>query len=143
MTIRIRAVDPFEDDDAEEAIRSLHAECLPGVELPELGDGFWWLAFRGREPVGYAGLHPSRRFCNVGYLCAAGVAPTARGHGLQRRLIRVREAKAKSLGWSWLITDTVPSNPASSNNLIRCGYLTFAPERPWRVEGAIFWRKQL
>lgn len=143
MTYRIRAVDPFEDDDAAEDIKLLHAQCMPEDPLPDLHDGFWWLASIGNAAVGYAGLHPSRRFMDVGYLCAAGVLPIARGHGLQRRLIRVRERKAKSLGWSWLVTDTIPANPASSNTLIRCGYRTYWPENPWRGSGAIFWRKRL
>ena len=136
---RIREVD---GPNAAEAIEQMHNVCMPEVELPPM-DGYWWLAYRGREPVAYASLHPSLRYRNVGYLSIVGVLPSARGNALQRRLIKVREAKAKKLGWDILITDTIPENPASSNNLIKCGYVTYVPERPWKVDGALYWRKYL
>ena len=137
---RIREVDgPY----AAEYIELMHAVCMPEVELPAIDDGCWWLAYAGKEPVAYASLHPSQRYRNVGYLSIVGVLPSARGNGLQRRLIKVRENKAKKLGWNILITDTIPENPASSNNLIKSGYVTYVPERPWKVEGALYWRKYL
>lgn len=144
MIVRIRAVDPFEDDDAADDIRHLHSQCMPDDELPDLTTGFWWIGRdTGGTPVAYAGLHPSRKFCDAGYLCAAGVAPKARGNGLQRRLIQARETKARQLGWRWLITDTIPNNPASSNTLISCGFRTYVPSDPWRLAGAIYWKKPL
>lgn len=141
---RIKAVDPFDDDDAAEDILTIFGICMPNDEQPDIAVGHWWLAYDPAGlPVAYAGLYQSRRYSNVGYLCSAGVLPDARGHGLQRRLVAVRERKARANGWGWMVTDTVPSNPASSNTLIRCGYRTYVPERPWRVTGAIFWRKTL
>lgn len=137
---RIREVDGPKNADV---IEYLHNECMPDEELPSVEEGYWWLAYDGKEPVAYAGLHPSQRYRNVGYLCIVGVLPEARGSGLQRRLIKVRENKAKKLGWDIIITDTIPENPASSNNLIKCGYVTYVPERPWKIEGALYWRKYL
>lgn len=144
MNYCIREVDGCDPDIAAQIAR-LHLVAFPG-EVPIRTDGgWWWLAWNGANdrPIGFAGLWPSSRFAQTGYLCRAGVAPSHRGNGLQKRLVRVRERKARQLGWHWMLTDTVPSNPASSNTLIACGYRTYVPTRPWCVNGAIYWRRSL
>lgn len=146
MDYCIREVDGS-DPDVAEAIERLHLAVFPG-EIPVATDrGYWWLAWNGDpegRPIAFAGLWSSVRFAQAGYLCRAGVLPTHRGHGLQRRLIRVRERKARSLGWRWLMTDTVPYNPASSNSLIHCGYRMYVPAKPWCIgDDAIYWRREL
>jgi GNAT superfamily N-acetyltransferase len=87
----------------------------------------WWAAFDARgKPVAYGGAMLWWPDSAV-YLHRAGVLPEARGHGLQRRLIRVREAWGRSQGAAIAYTYTSAGNIASSNNLIRCGYTMWAP----------------
>jgi GNAT superfamily N-acetyltransferase len=76
-------------------------------------------------------------------MCRAGVVRSHRGKGLQKRLIRVRERKAREHGWKWLITDTASYNVASSNNLAACGFKLFRPSRPWGHDDGLYWRKAL
>ena len=76
------------------------------------------------------------------YLCRAGVIPAARGHGLQKKMIRVRLQKAKKLGYKWAVTDTY-ENPPSANSLISAGFKMFTPSDAWAGEGAIHWRRAL
>lgn len=92
--------------------------------------------------AGFAGLAPSSRWADTGYLCRAAVLPDYRGRGLQKRLIRVRIAKARRLGWRWLVTDT-RQNPASANSLIDCGFRMFEPSEPWSFSDACYWRLKL
>jgi L-amino acid N-acyltransferase YncA len=67
----------------------------------------------------------------------------ARGHGLQRRLIKVREQQAKRNGWRACITYTAPDNFASANSLIKAGYRLYGPSEVWAMPGALYWRKWL
>lgn len=107
-------------------------------------DAYWWVAFDSEDaPVGYAGLRPSLQKEQAGYLCRVGVLPHARGNGLQKRFIRVRERFARKGGMIELRTDTAPFNIASMRSLIKTGYLPFMPEEEWGVDNAVYWRKVL
>lgn len=123
-------------------LRTLQVICLPTDDPLETTEGQWWLAFEGKEPVAFCGLTRSAQWLNVGYLCRAGVLHSQRGKHLQRRLIRVRLAQAKRLGYQWCITDTC-NNPASANSLIACGFKMYLPRAPWGLRKSIYWRKAL
>jgi GNAT superfamily N-acetyltransferase len=142
MSIRLRSVDGF-DDDIGETLKQLHDDCF-GDTAPQINpeEGFWWLAYDGREPVAFAGMEASNAVCCAGYLSRSGVRADYRGQGLQLRLIRAREGKARRLGWSLLRTDTT-DNPASSNTLIKAGYRLFMPEVPWAFAHSLYWKKNL
>jgi len=141
MTYRIREVDG-DDEEIAETLDLLHDLCFMDASLrPKYDYGFWWLAYCGNEPVGFAGITPSTIGPGVGYLKRAGVLPAHRGHGLQRRLLRVRERRARELGWRSVITDTTDNVP-SSNNLIKAGYRLFEPH-PWAFKHSLYWRKEL
>jgi GNAT superfamily N-acetyltransferase len=120
----------------------LQLETLPRDTPHETCVGHWWVAFDGTNPIGFAGMVQSIRWSDAGYMCRAGVVRSHRGKGLQKRLIRVRERKARQLGWNWLVTDT-RGNPPSGNSLISCGFRLFTPSNPWGHEDAIYWRKAL
>ncbi len=147
----IRRVDT-DDEEIADTIHHLNEVCFAD-EAPrcEIDLGAWWLVLHGnvfgRKPVAYAGLHPSKRYDCVGYLCRAGVLPEHRGNGLQRRLISVRERHARSLGWTTLVTDTTDSKQEhfnSANNLIREGFELYRPAFPWtRHATTLYWRKFL
>lgn len=143
--IRIKEVDGYNEEVAD-ALRELHHQCF-GDAAPQIDPerGFWWLAFTtdaGRELAGFCGLTPTFSDASLGYLKRAGVLRPYRGQGLQRRFVRVREAKAKRIGMRGIVTDTT-DNPPSANNLIACGYRIYDPPQPWGFSNTIYWSKDL
>lgn len=143
MTYRIREVDASDDEVADYIHHFNHQTSeFPPLTWAELDGGFWWLAYRGNEPVAFAGMVPSKQYDNVGYFKRAGVDPAHRGHGLQIRLMRVRENKARKIGYTHLIsecTDTV----YSANNFIKAGFKIYEPIKPWAFKNSIYWIKAL
>jgi GNAT superfamily N-acetyltransferase len=125
-----------------ELLYQLQTECLPYDKKYNVSDGVWWIAYQESRPVAFAGVVPSSRWRDTGYLCRSGVIKNYRGRGVQKRLIRVRQAYARKMGWAWLITDTY-HNPPSSNSLISCGFRLFDPTNPWGAKGTLYWRKKL
>jgi GNAT superfamily N-acetyltransferase len=142
---RIREVDAT-DDEIAEIIRSFNRETpdFPDLTDAEL-DGFhcyWWLAYLDKEPVGFAGMVPSQRYKNTGYLKRAGVTAAHRGRGLQLRLLKVRERKARSIGWTHLVSECT-NTVYSANNFIRAGFRMFEPETRWAFENSMYWKKTI
>jgi GNAT superfamily N-acetyltransferase len=137
---RIREVDA---EEYREDLEELHTAAFEGIiaPMPDFLEGHWWLAFEGKDPVAFAGLTESS-VPNAGYLARSGVLPTHRGRGLQKRLIQVRIAKARRLGWEYVVTDTT-LNPASSNSLIARGFRLFTPDKPWGWPETNYWRRTL
>lgn len=129
-------------------VTHLHEACFPDCEVygTDTPDSFWWLVFFGNEdtdPVGFAGLRADYA-SKQGYLCRSGILPGHRGCGLQFQLIKARVAKARKLHLTSLVTDTIPGNYHSANNLIRAGFKLFNPATPWAgVDGSLFWRMEL
>lgn len=121
----------------------LQKKCLPFDTPFDTNYGYWWTVTDALgNHCAFAGLVHSVRWGDAGYLCRAGVLPSHRGYGVQKKLIRVRIRQAKALGWNWLITDTY-ENPASSNSLISCGFKLFEPSIPWGADGTLYWRLKL
>jgi GNAT superfamily N-acetyltransferase len=121
----------------------LQQKCLPGDTPSDTTTGWWWIVYDALNlPCAFAGLIPSVRWTDTGYLCRAGVLSSHRGQGVQKRLIRARVRQARALGWNWLITDTY-QNPASSNSLISTGFKLFEPTKPWGANGTLYWRLKL
>lgn len=148
MTLRsysIREVDAS-DDEIADIIRSFNRETASFPELTDAElDGFhcyWWLAYLDREPVGFAGMVPSQRYEKTGYLKRAGVSGEHRGHGLQLRFFKVRERKARSIGWTHLVSECT-NTVYSANNFIRAGFKLFEPEVRWAFENSLYWKKAL
>lgn len=142
--MRIRAVKP-EDPAIAALLQYLQLSALPydiPIAASHTTTDYWWVAFDDVHPVAFAALTLSAQWGDTGYLSRAGVLPAYRGQGLQKKLIKVRERKAKQLGWQWLVTDTT-DNPPSANNLIDCGFKTFIPSRPWGFDSTIYWKKKL
>ena len=122
----------------------LQRECLPGSSMWPIEGTHWWIARNADDkPVGFAGLYIENHDYGQAMLCRGGVVKSARGHGLQRDLIRVRERRAKLLDLSRLTTYTADDNVYSMNNLIACGYTTYKPPKGWAMEGFVYWEKTL
>lgn len=130
------------DPDVQTLLYVLQLEILPADKPAKTNAGWWWILYDGVKPIGFCGVYKSSQWAGTGYLCRAGVLTEYRGKGLQRRLIRVRERKARQLGFTHLVTDTY-ENPPSANNLIACGYKTYHPRSPWGGDGVIYWIKRL
>lgn len=146
MIYRVREVDGFDDEHAE-LLRELHDDCFGGTApTVDTERGWWWVAYAvdgAREVAGFCGLTPTYDAPDeIAYLKRAGVLPWHRGAGLQKRFVRVRERKAKRIGFSSIVTDTT-DNPASANSLIACDYRIYRPETPWGWNHTIYWRKEL
>lgn len=128
-------------------VAALAGGLFRAEEIPDFAcsRSAWWLG-RGQDgtPVAFAGArvltHPNR---GLGFLSLAGVLPSARGQGMQRRLIRVRIAWARALGLSGLVTYTSPDNVISANNLISCGFRLYRPQEPWGLASGIYLARRL
>jgi GNAT superfamily N-acetyltransferase len=140
---RIRIVDGT-DEEVAENIRDLH-ELTFGNTAPQIDpeSGWWWIVYDGRELAGFCGLMPATGTAGYAYFNRVGVLAQHRGNGLQKRLMRAMEAKARKLGFVAIVSDTTSDNPASANNMIACGYRLYWPEVPWALSYSIYFRKEL
>jgi GNAT superfamily N-acetyltransferase len=139
---RIREVDA-QDDEAVDILVDLHQlTFFDSAPIPKFDQGYWWLAFREAEPVGFAGVIPSTRAHNAGYFSRVGVLRRHCGKGLQLRMMRAMESRARNNGWGCLVSDTT-DNIASANNFIRAGYRLYEPQNPWAWPNTLYWRKSI
>ena len=90
--------------------------------------------------MAFAGVIPSTHVCNAGYFCRVGVLRKHGGNGLQLRLMRALEARARLNGCCSVVSDTNDNLP-SANNFIRAGYRLYRPQRPWAWPHTLYWRK--
>ncbi len=127
------------------AVLALDELCFPHDDRVVLNGSLWWIVWRGKEAVGYAGLRVCQNPCNEGvaFLCRVGVLKEHRGNGLQKRLIRARERAAKAMNIRQLVTYCVPWNCASINSLIACGYKLYRPATKYGGAGAIYLQKRI
>lgn len=140
---RIREVDGAEEDVAD-WIETLHriTASFPDIPPKALLEGFWWLVFFGSTPVAFAGMIKSTHVQRAGYFIRVGVEDKHRGNGLQLRLMRCLERRARARGWSQIISDTTEATH-SANNFIRSGYRLFDPAHPWAFPHSLYWKKDL
>lgn len=148
MKFRIREVDATEEHYHEE-LTNLHDLTFFDASIrADFERGYWWLvhdrtdAWSSPDPVAFCGFTHALHTPGAGYLKRVGVLKAYRGQGLQRRLITVRERKARTLGLVTMLTDTT-ENPPSANSLISAGYKTFEPAYRWAFQHSIYWRKAL
>lgn len=134
--ISLREVDGREHADIIVHLNSLHD--FPKLQDRHLDDGFWFLAYDGETVVGFAGLVENVPHHLEGYLKRCYVLPDYRGRGLQSRFLKIREDKARELGWANLVSDCRDTNFHSMNNFKRAGYQICDPEQPWEVRSVYF-----
>lgn len=128
-------------------IKKLDKTIFPDDNPVEISKGiYWWIAIdtSSNTPVAYAGsYHMISYAIKKSVLHRAGVLSKYRGHGLQRRLIKVRERFAKKEKCKEIVTYTSYDNIHSSNNLIKCGFVLYKPQYPW-VWGAVnYWKRKI
>jgi len=130
------------DEKGKNAIVRLQKICLPHDDPLDPDDGWWWIGYDGEFPVAFCGMKESKRFSNGVYMSRSGVTYYYRGHGLQKKMLRIRERFAKNNGYEWAFSDTT-DNPASANSLIACGYKLYDPSIAYGLDTTIYWRKLL
>ena len=129
-----------------------HVQLLVDLQIRTFGsviesakmipESHWWIVEdEDRRPGGFAGLFEYDDRKRTGFLCLAGIIPRLRGQGLQRRLIRVRERRAKILKLSRLISYTASDNVTSANNLLACGFRLYTPRWEWGIKGGFYLQK--
>ncbi len=139
---RIRIVDA-DDDETAETLGDLHRlTFFDGAAVPKFESGAWWIAYHDDDAIAFAGVVPSTHARNSGYFCRVGVLRRHWGRGLQLRLMRAVEVRARRLGWDSIVSDTT-DNPVSANNFIRAGYRLYEPDAPWAWSHTLYWRKWL
>lgn len=131
------------------AIRKIHVDLFVGgyKEVPCLDRGTWWVVTVGKDVVGFAGLYRSSIRRGTAYLCRCGVLTAHQGHGLQKRLIRVRLQWLRRNKFRSVVTDTAGDNPASANSLLACGFRMYVPAGRWESypikPGSVFWQRRV
>lgn len=118
-------------------------ESFPPLTDAHLCQGYWWFTYGRAGAVAFAGMVPFVPFPRVGYFKRAYVEPAHRGHGLQRALMDVREARARALDWTMLVSECARSNVASAHNFAAAGFEQFEPEQRWGAPDSIYWQKDL
>lgn len=140
-----RRADLLSEADLEE-LRELHFFTFTTTApCPDFDKGAWWFIYPEGKPdnlIAFAGVVGSSFGPGYAYLKRSGVLKAHRGNGLQRRLIRLREAWARKAGYHTVMTDTRGNTP-SSNNLIAAGYRLFDPPSPWGMRGTLYFKKAL
>lgn len=127
--------------DLPAGLHALQKQCLPhDAACVPLESDVWFLAYLGRDLVGFSVVRPLTREPGVWYLARAGVLPSARGCGLQVRMIRARVRAAKSAGAKCVISDCTNSNPASARSLMRAGFKPYWPQHRWAMRHSIYWK---
>lgn len=140
---RIRRVDP-NDEEMADLLRDMHVLCFgdtapqPDYDEPT---ALWWMVYRGHEPAAFAALRSGRTSPDKAYLYRVGVLCAHTGQGLQRRLIHTRERKARTLGYTGLVTDTSVDNIKSANNLLATGFRLYTPRSLYAGANWLYWRK--
>jgi len=133
------------DDDLVD-VRVIERECFPG-DAWRVADAWdrwdWWVAEDDAGDVCAFAAAVIIDGASAAFLALAGVAAESRGRGLQRRLIRVREAWARGQCCDRVVTYTAPGNLASANSLIATGYRLYDPAEAWGVDGALYWWRDL
>jgi len=149
MTYEIREIDAVLNRHIIEEFNALDP-YFPDLQDRHFKHGYWWLALKTDHPdavgeveaaVAFAGMVPFT-LPNIGYMKRCFVMPGHHGHGLQYRLLKARELKARQLGWTCLVSECRSDNKHSANNFRRAGFEPFEPEQPWTPD-SVFFRKHI
>ena len=105
----IREIDPIVSADTLHWLNEMEPEVFPPLEQRHFEWGYWWLAYDHEgQAAGFAGIVPMESFPNTGFLKRGYMVPAHRGNKLQLRFIKLREQKARKVGWSTLVTRLRP-----------------------------------
>jgi ribosomal protein S18 acetylase RimI-like enzyme len=136
----------------EQQISRMDLVCFP-VDTPAVISGSRWLiGWDGSRPAAYCGWQiVEHDGVPVGFHYRGGVLPGYRGHGLQRQMLRLREAEMRDRGLTTAVTYTDADGAASMRNLIAEGYRPYVPTPTTTLSGLgrlgrvgfVHWQKRL
>jgi len=114
----------------------LDALCFP-IDTPAALDGAdWFIAWDGASPAAFCAWKGiDHDGTPVGFHFRAGVLPSWRGQGLQRQMVRLREAEMRARGLRRAVTYTDADGAASMRNLIAEGYRPYVPTPTTTLSG--------
>jgi ribosomal protein S18 acetylase RimI-like enzyme len=126
--------------------------CFP-LDRPAVVSGAHWsFGWDGDKPAAYCAWKTVEHDgAPVGFHYRGGVLADYRGHGLQRRMLRLREDEMRQHGLAKAVTYTDADGAASMRNLIAEGYRPYVPTpgttlsglgRLGRV-GFVHWEKRI
>lgn len=149
MEIDFRPAPSLEDG---ERILRMDRVCFPVDEPPSISGAEWVICWDGGKPAAYCAWKSIEHDgVAVGFHYRGGVLPDYRGHGLQRRMLRLREAAMRERGLGAAVTYTDADGAASMRSLIAEGYRPYAPTAATTLSGIgrlgrvgfVHWRKEL
>ena len=126
--------------------------CFPLDTPPTFTGASWHIGWAGEGAACYCAWKPvDHDGVEVGFLYRGGVLPAHRGHGLQREMIRLREAEMLQQRIAASVTYTDADGAASMRSLIAEGYRPYAPTPTTTLSGLgrlgrvgfVHWRKKL
>ena len=136
----------------EALIAHLDRVCFP-IDAPAKFAGAHWLIGReGAAPACYCAWKTvDHDGVPAGFHYRGGVLPAWRGRGLQRQMLRLREAEMRAAGLTRAVTYTDADGAASMRNLIAEGYRPYAPTAATTLSGLgrlgrvgfVHWEKKL
>jgi len=101
------------------------------------------IIYNRRVPIACACIEISDRK-DYSFLARASVERSYRGRGIQKLLINERVNIAKEYCSEYpVVTYTYPSNIASMNSLISCGFKTFKPKYRFAGKHMVYWQHQI
>jgi GNAT superfamily N-acetyltransferase len=143
-----RAASPEE----QQQILQMDRVCFPLDEPPAIVGAEWFIGWDGSRPAAYCAWKTVEHDgVPVGFHYRAGVLAEYRGQGLQRQMLRLREAGMRTQGLNAAVTYTDADAAASMRNLIAEGYRPDAPTPTTTLSGLgrlgrvgfVHWRKSL
>ncbi len=137
----IHEVDGPLNADLLDSMNALAPEIFPPLEARHYENGYWWIAYHKDVAVAFCGLVPFEPFAKIGYYKRCFVMPDHYGHGLQFRMMMVRELKARQLKWEMLVSECGENNHFSASNFRKSGFDRIEPEQRWGAPGSIYWAK--
>ncbi|WP_024517094.1 GNAT family N-acetyltransferase [Bradyrhizobium sp. Tv2a-2] len=145
MSYFVREIDGMECSDILHTMNAFDPS-FPALASKHFSHGYWWIAQEHDTniAVAFAALVPFfGPKDGVGYFKRAYVLPEYRGQGLQLSFMRLREDKARQLGWRMLVSECSGDNVHSASNFSKAGFSEFIPEQPWGAPGSIYFAKIL
>jgi len=124
-----------------ERARAIMTTSAPGDDTRHIQDGdeCWRLDDDASLALNLSGCLPGHA-----YLAWYGVARTAAGRGLGRRLLATAIKWARGEGLRSIVTYTLSANRNSNRALLKAGFEPYAPDAAWAGwEGVTYWRLEL
>ena len=132
-------------------IAQMDVVCFPIDTPAEFAGANWFIGWHGDRPAAFCAWKVVEHDEPVGFHYRAGVMPDWRGKGLQRQMLRLREAEMREQGLRKAVTYTDADGAASMRNLIAEGYRHYTPTPATTLSGLgrlgrvgfVHWEKKL